>query len=941
MTDAVDKATGKVVDIPDAELHEAWKSGAVSLLANRAYQLRLPNGSYGHATGAAVKQALDAGATFAPKTEAEAYFAQKAANAEQDRRESVSGGAPGAFLGEAVSAATGGLADVVLPKQAGLLTKGLQALGVHTAAASPEAAEQGVRDYRAYGREQSPIATAAGGITGFVASAAAVPEIAAEGLAARLGGGVAARIATRAAASGIKATLEGAAIGATQTISDAAIEDHPLTAAHFLANVGGNALWGGALGVGLGALGAGVTALRGAARESAEAAAPSLERALRSSGAADDVGTVAAKAIGVDTPADGLGAKVRDWYSKVAGAVSGKDPEAIKAFTGDVGQKGSAAYENRKLLSEAEEIRDQSMRDLREHGDTLMKASGSTNEIWDRGLKRSYISKLVGDVDSTEAANRSRSLADHAITKLNEMIDDGDTYGNVAASKRTLTVAHDISHKLDKAIAGGDVGEMYALADDLKKAIGKPTSAAARLLPQAMGDELSSLQTRARQMAWKDLYATVQVGLEDEGVWGKMGAAQKQVNQAYSSLIDARKRFNSSLVTDIGRNPEDPWSRAQGIDPGKVGGFVRGLLDPEKDLTHQAVRDYLANTQKLASAFRDSFDLPAAKLAQVEQIGQSAAAFQKTLDKASKTLSLVNQFETIRNVAGGHASMAGAALGTMAHGMGGGIAGLALGKVAGLFTRPADAIMQVARVERMARENGGRIDKTFLGFTRGAKQSTAGVDVGSFARKSAQVRALASQPDALVDRVATNVQPVRDHAPKLADAMVATTMAGLALLKDKLPGAPPGDPLDPGRRPPDPPAAQRVAWLRYYDAVKDPLSVVDDLRDGRLSPEGVEVLKTVYPPLYDQVHQKAFEAMASGKLKDLDPQQRMGLGLLLDLPLPELSPGYITARQAAYAAQPSPDAPPPGGPGGKKTRPINLAKKTPTLAAQRVEAGGT
>ena len=130
----------------------------------------------------------------------------------------------------------------------------------------------------------------------------------------------------------------------------------------------------------------------------------------------------------------------------------------------------------------------------------------------------------------------------------------------------------------------------------------------------------------------------LQVGLEGRARLGQDGRRQAQVNKAYTGLIDSRQRFNSALTTDIGRDASDPWNKAYGIDPAKVGGYVRGLMNPEKDLTHQAVKDYLSSTKTLAQTFAEQFDLPSGKLASVQKIADSAQAFQDTLDKAGKSL---------------------------------------------------------------------------------------------------------------------------------------------------------------------------------------------------------------------------------------------------------------------------------------------------------------
>jgi hypothetical protein len=918
MTDVL--LDGKVVDHPDDQIASDWQAGKVQLIAGKSYQLRLSDGSYGHATPEHLAGALKAGASFASRDEA---LADAHAKEEEGRIGGLGGSLAAGAYGFA-SQATLGASDYLQKKIIEGEVGAIHALGF--AKGTPDLAEQAKAEFSTARKEQQeyhPIATGVGEVGGAIALTAALPGVGIVGKAktATEGANLLTRIAARTAAHAVVGGLEGAQYGVAKAISDDAIEDHALTAEHILAEVGPNALWGGALGGGLGALGSVASETLRAYRAPRQALVDALERGA---GSNEDMAAVAGRAIDAP-PAEGLGAKVKEYAAKISAAASGKDPEAILNV-----------WNNRGEIAEAEAVRDQAIRDVRTHGDSILTASKDVEEVWKRGMKRSFMASQLEGVDAAEAANRARALSDHVIERLNGMIDEGGRYGGKSAVTNTLEVAHGLSHRLDEAIKAGDVGEMYGLTDDLKKAIGKPTSKAARLIPGAQADELMAMQVSERQQAWKDMYSTLQVGLEDEGTWKEMGATQKRVNRAYSALIDARQRFNSSLVTDIGRDPSDPWSRAQGIDPAKVGGYVRGLINPEKDLTHKAVREYLAGSQELSQAFKESFDLPPDKVRAVDQIASSAKAFSDSLATAEKSLVLTNQFEELRRVASGNSMTAAATIGGLAHGIGGGVVGLALGKVAKAFSHPADSIMQLARIEQMARNSDSRIVRALRGLSGEAKRS-AGVDASTYARKSGQVAKLAANPQLVTDRITTNLGEMKRTAPKLADSLTMTGVAGLAFLRSKLPPVPAGDMLNPNAKPTSPPRAQQEAWLRYYEAVKDPLSVVEDLKNRRLSVEGIETLKTVYPNLYARVQAKTMDEMASGRMRDLDSQQRMGLGILLDLPLPELQPGYIQARQAAYQALGMPK--PGGGAGGAPKRKIDITKTRPTTSTERVEGG--
>ena len=97
-------------------------------------------------------------------------------------------------------------------------------------------------------------------------------------------------------------------------------------------------------------------------------------------------------------------------------------------------------------------------------------------------------------------------------------------------------------------------------------------------------------------------------------------------------------------------------------------------------------------------------------------------------------------------------------------------------------------------------------------------------------------------------------------------------------------------------------------WLRKARVVEDPASVVRDLEAGRLSRDGVDALRTVYPARYEALRQSLLDAIGeqagSGKGLQMPYQDRLQLGLLLDLPTDAtLDPELMRAVQATYTPE--------------------------------------
>jgi hypothetical protein len=664
---------------------------------------------------------------------------------------------------------------------------------------------------------------------------------------------------------------------------------------------------------------------------------------------AKDVETVAGKMLGVE-PQEGLGAAVKDWYPKIASALSGRSPDDIAAFSGGLFDESSPAYQNRAALLSADEDRAAAAADIRSHLDTLLDANKKLTAA-DRGggitLKKSMLGELTADVDPVQAAQTSRALADDTLSRLKTLSSDPDAFGGEKPLASAMKFADLTSKRLDEAIAANDVGAQYAVLDDLKRGIGKYTKGATKLDPRTATDELVAMQGKARAAELQGIYDGLQKGLENQDVWKDAAGAQKAINEAWSKQIDASGRFHSALTTEYARDPENPWVKQRIVDPAKVAGYVNGLADPAKDLTHQSVRDYVQSTAELADSMGKMWELPEKQAAAAAALKQAATDFQAVLGDTAKKVAIVNQFEKFRGQTTGHglgmlaalSAFGGGHLAGLAGGVGGFAAGRTIGHIASLFTEPAETAMKLARIEGMVRRSDSRIVRGVRGFLRGTTATATALDTGAFARRVAQVKQLATDPSGAQARVQSAAATVSRMHAGLGQALVSTTTVGVAYLSAKVPRELPKDPMDPAAKVPEPPVSERESFMRSYKAVTDPLSVVDDLKAGKLSSEGVDALKTVYPQLYAKVQLAVSDELA-GRREPLDYQKQVGLSMLLGLPSPYTSPDYTLQRQAAYVnpAQPSATGPK-SGPRKKNARskPMNLQSQL--SPSQRVEQG--
>lgn len=169
----------------------------------------------------------------------------------------------------------------------------------------------------------------------------------------------------------------------------------------------------------------------------------------------------------------------------------------------------------------------------------------------------------------------------------------------------------------------------------------------------------------------------------------------------------------------------------------------------------------------------------------------------------------------------------------------------------------------------------------------------------SFEKKVSSLTRLASDPEALADRVSERMRLSTEAAPALTTAAIMQAQKGIAFLQSKAPVTQELQ-MFPGQK--TMASKSEIAkFERYVRAVEEPLSVIEDLKEGRMSPEAVEALKAVYPQMFAQIQQSVLQRIADNK-QPVSQQAKLQLGLLLGIPTtPSLTPDSIMRSQALYA----------------------------------------
>lgn len=703
----------------------------------------------------------------------------------------------------------------------------------------------------------------------------------------RRGAGTVARL-------GAEGAIEGAAGEAGRMISEESLGDPHLTAEAILARLGSGALLGagtgGVLGAGGAVVGEGVRATRRAVGGAADLLRDSWRRS---------VGTELSPSV----------ARVwADVSSRVTGADAGEIERAL-SLTAD-------GRRLRELGARGDAVFDEGTREVSRSLDAVERARAHASDFWGRGLKRENVlpriaTGRIGDqlTAAGESFGRARELTRRVLAT------PGDYAGGTGALMRRLDQVLD-AHEGRASAAAGAIGatgdearraaaDVFQSLDELKREVGR-----IRTNRVVVGSGAAA--------PIDELYEGLRATLERADLWGDAAEMQRGVNAAFTRELGTRRAFVRRFLGGDGmRDDVDPFRALATSDTRVINGFLRQAGTVANETAEGTFGETLQSTRDLLRVMNDSLDLPANVRADVAAglaaSDNAIATFQRTQRDAAD----LNQFRRVMQANESVArTVAAGAIGTFA-------AGPAGAAIATAIASPGVAVRALGTLERLAQGAGGEIRDSVRAFVRGAA-SAAGDAARAGGRRArlaggigaeafnARVRQLEEErdPRLMARRMAERVDGL-EAAPAVRAAVLETATRARAYLERARPRP---RTLDGQIRPSsDRPSAEEMArFLRVARAVDDPLSILDGMRSGDLTPDAVEALRAVHPRLYEEVRNAVVrELAASGASVSYD--RRVALGVLFSAPTdPSLTPSALAINQSLYAAQ---TAPPPARPG--------------------------
>ncbi len=237
-----------------------------------------------------------------------------------------------------------------------------------------------------------------------------------------------------------------------------------------------------------------------------------------------------------------------------------------------------------------------------------------------------------------------------------------------------------------------------------------------------------------------------------------------------------------------------------------------------------------------------------------------------------------------------------------------------LNKLTSAATNPVTLVDTLAKIERTANAGVRALDsavgKAVDAVTSPAiKRAAISSIAGSMSKqkkdfpKQVEILAKYQDPHQAADIIASKTANL-SRAPQVAAALGQKSLETANFLYNKLPQDPlagfalPG--VDSKWQPSD---AELSKFNRYVAAAENPLSVVENVASGTVSPEEVETLKVLHPTVYEKLQTSILTAITE-KGQNVSYQKRILLGTLFDVPTDiSLRPDFMGKMQQLYAQQ--------------------------------------
>lgn len=678
------------------------------------------------------------------------------------------------------------------------------------------------------------------------------------GMAAPAEAGLGATLATSAA--------EGALFGAGNSVSEYALGDSNLNAQKVLTDVG----MGAALGAGLGALGKSVEYAAPKAAEKLNSALSGMKEAILGT---EENPSIAAQAI-----------------SRAGGAVSGE------------GATDWASAMNQGLNAPEKSV---SIRDLSKNlGDIYSGARNASSELYDTILPSRVSSSLKDMPEETARAN-----AESVWQKIQGKLRGADLEGNQVSA---------LSPASEKEV----VGRLQNFADDLSGAkssdqVFKTMSDFATDLDRGKLIKFDTLPTASQlqdQEVLRGIRDIIRSDLKNPSVWGEAATHYAEAADNYSSYKNAMRNFEKAFMS----SEKSAYGNKKFIvNPTKVKAFFNNFLDPSQDIRKQYLNDFMSAAQGLAKKSENFHGAQEAESLIARRIGELSEKHQELQNLAEA----LGEGKRPGGVFGGILGDMFQAEGLHAMGVPSPVVGAAIGAARAYksITNPYEmganmasvfrGLQTIGKISESVGKNIGKAAKNIFrsgGPTEGAVNFT--LPKGDYSTRVQQIQQLADDPEKMMKHLDKTTGPVYHIAPGITGALQTTMINGVQFLNSKIPRQANKLPLSPEFKPS---VAQKERFENYYKIINNPLSALEQVKEGTINNDTIEALQAVHPQIYDEMKKAVLEHFNPEKMEDMPYAKKIALGKFLGQPLDaNMLPQVIAKNQSTMLLPSSSDQAP-------------------------------
>lgn len=429
----------------------------------------------------------------------------------------------------------------------------------------------------------------------------------------------------------------------------------------------------------------------------------------------------------------------------------------------------------------------------------------------------------------------------------------------------------------------------------------------------------------------KSMAHGIRESLENSKIFGKAADRQKTINKAFTEYLPSLKDFERKFTVEVAGERQ--------IDPGKVATFIKQAGKASGEVKSQMLDNFLEASDKYRKVISDThhnlgIDSP------IEHT--SLNSVKRVMEDKTLGAKLAEYF-----INKGHSdSLAGQAKGALAGSAIGSLIGhphlgaiLGSGSVAHALNSALPALIKpLINADASGVGLKSAMDYALAavkGDNLAGKAVKSIFKVGQTSIPSNENRESRSREklDRQLKDLLTDQKPMMNigkdlghYMPEHTSAIAATSMNAVNYLNSLRPNSVKQAPLD-TKLP-----ASSTAKARYnqaLDVANHPLSVLDKVRDGTITPSNLMDFKTMYPELYNGVATKIMTEMSNHIAKgDVVPYKtRLGLSMFLGQPMDStISPASIMSAQPQPKENEAPNGPQSGSNGGNKGSKKSLDK---------------